>query len=271
LQTFRQSCPETALHYPDVQEFGQEEHLGFAKSEALRLRQQSSKIFRELKHSRRELVESKQKLSLAVDPSQFDCLVCLTTAQDAVETPCCAALGCNTCFRRLTSCPICRAPLHSLVPSKAVRRIISRLLVVCPYNGCSQVIEHGCLQRHLAICSAIKRNCKYLCGVELQSEDKAEKEAHEDKCPQRPHQCTQCGEDMLFVEVDSHVRRTCLMVNCPCPICHADVLRRDLQAHFISHKRWRLVPQMVFFCLMIITAILGVILLFTIRKILQNT
>ena len=62
------------------------------------------------------------------------------------------------------SCPCCRSPHVSPVPSKIARKVISEIKVPCQH--CETKIESGSMQNHLNQCPKVRIACR-LCKIEL--------------------------------------------------------------------------------------------------------
>eukprot|EP01013_Petalomonas_cantuscygni_P009678 TRINITY_DN22565_c0_g1_i1.p1 TRINITY_DN22565_c0_g1~~TRINITY_DN22565_c0_g1_i1.p1 ORF type:complete len:326 (+),score=29.31 TRINITY_DN22565_c0_g1_i1:252-1229(+) len=165
---------------------------------------------------------------------RFDCAVCLSTATNAVELPCCGCLGCESCFCRLAKCPLCRSPIsHPLPPALTVRRCIHTLVTRCPH--CRASMEQGAIRDHTARCAAAQRACPYGCGFTAKSPTAVT--MHTDGCPLRRAVCVFCGLPVSSPDIVQHVA-SCGAVRIRCDACGAETAR--------EHRCWlRRAPPML--------------------------
>ena len=93
---------------------------------------------------------------------EFHCPICLSFAENAVETECCNHAYCEEHAKTIAAgggkCPTCRATPFRYRPAVIVRRIINNLPTKCPFCK-SKAIQRGNLEDHKKTCS--KRPATY--------------------------------------------------------------------------------------------------------------
>jgi hypothetical protein len=96
------------------------------------------------------------------------CPICLTTADEPVESSCCGHIFCSKCVKTIKhlNCPICRSNNIIFRQNSFVRNLLNTLQVKCPY-GCSQMIILNNVKIHRMECEEAIFKCTiYKCKFE---------------------------------------------------------------------------------------------------------
>ncbi|XP_065055130.1 uncharacterized protein LOC135683713 [Rhopilema esculentum] len=82
----------------------------------------------------------------------FACLICLETAEEAVETSCCHSIYCEKCLSAVKgTCPQCRKQFTVDI-AHAVRRLIGNLPTQCSFDGCTAKVTRSERKDHEKRC-----------------------------------------------------------------------------------------------------------------------
>eukprot|EP01027_Heterolobosea_sp_BB2_P005270 GEZU01008081.1.p1 GENE.GEZU01008081.1~~GEZU01008081.1.p1 ORF type:complete len:224 (-),score=32.71 GEZU01008081.1:210-881(-) len=87
-----------------------------------------------------------------IDLKEFVCPICLDIANDAVCTPCCHHILCESCSIPLTACPLDRTRFtdhFKCTPNMFARRIITGLPIECEVPGCGLITTRGVIKTHI--------------------------------------------------------------------------------------------------------------------------
>ena len=107
------------------------------------------------------------------------CCICKEIANEAVEGQCCGSLYCHECYEKLSKarkrCSLCKLFGFQVQASMFARRIIG----------------------------SFPAKCKYDCPVRITY---AEKEAHEEICPQRIIPCKKCKNNFPMRDITNHMK-----------------------------------------------------------------
>eukprot|EP00929_Paragymnodinium_shiwhaense_P001309 TRINITY_DN101536_c0_g1_i1.p1 TRINITY_DN101536_c0_g1~~TRINITY_DN101536_c0_g1_i1.p1 ORF type:complete len:1217 (+),score=234.24 TRINITY_DN101536_c0_g1_i1:87-3737(+) len=168
---------------------------------------------------------------------QFQCPICLDICEDAIETPCCYHLFCETCLlndaHRIDKCPICKSRLlrSQLRPNYPVRRLVAEMPCECRFQGCRKSLRRLNRRAHEETCEHQPVRCRWSTECkDLVRWQLAEHEAEE--CPHRRILCAEgCGEWVHFAGIQEHLTTSCKNRPCKCEYCGTDMLRRNLPAH----------------------------------------
>ena len=66
---------------------------------------------------------------------------------------------CASCYRRVTSCPICRAKL-CVVTNNILKEMYKMLQFPCPYEDCEELVPGNLRTRHMTTCTHRIIDCK---------------------------------------------------------------------------------------------------------------
>jgi len=92
-----------------------------------------------------------------MDLEEFDCSICLSTCNNAVESVCCGNLYCQECTGTIYQCPTCRREPFQAVPNRVLRKAIGKLEVAC--SKCQQMVQRGNVTDHELICPMSVYSC----------------------------------------------------------------------------------------------------------------
>ena len=174
-----------------------------------------------------------------MDLDDYKCAACGDFCIDAVEEAKCGALMCEACAEPLQACPTCGAVLNEPpAPNRPIRRIIGKLTIPCPNDGCEEAIPVPQRQDHQALCGYVVLECPFG-GCDNRAQ-RREMDAHKSACPHRPHACG-CGMTFPYHRRAVHVATVCPVESVECPGCATSFDRRVLRQHLDTcSKRTRL-------------------------------
>lgn len=168
-----------------------------------------------------------------MDLGDYKCAECGDFCIDAVEEAKCGALMCETCAGGLMACPTCHALLQENppAPNRPIRRIIGKLTIPCPNDGCDEAVPVPQRHEHQALCGYVVLLCPFDgCGERTQRRGLEE---HKSSCAHRPHACG-CGMTFPFHRRAAHVTTVCPVESVECPGCATSFDRRVLRQHLAT-------------------------------------
>ena len=166
------------------------------------------------------------------------CPICHYVVRDAYQVNCCGNNICKECLRRClrvsNCCPICRCQIGKdqyFKDTKCDREIMS-LTVYCSFSktGCKWKGELRNVEKHVENCLYQSVTCED-CGESvwklLLSEHASE------KCPNRKHKCSLCGELGSYATINFDHPKECpeISVNCRNDGCSKRFKRRQMSTH----------------------------------------
>lgn len=166
-------------------------------------------------------------------PNTFLCQVCSLYPREAHISECCGKCFCLSCLNDSVGvCPSCDVrPLKGTLNRRA-RNIILESRVYCSSRkeGCPWIDKLEKLEEHNKECGYLVVDCRH-CGIQMHKQNHEE---HLQKCYRYRLRC-KCGEMVERCKQQEH-SSVCPLTKIHCPFhivgCKADVLNKDLQAHF---------------------------------------
>jgi len=173
--------------------------------------------------------QSVRSATRAMDLEDYKCAVCHDFCDEAVEEEKCGALMCAACAGPITHCPTCGAAQASpAMPNRAIRRIIGKLAIPCPFDGCTEVPLVPQRKLHAEQCGFAPLPCPHDgCDEVVQRQHH---DVHASSCPYRPYTCG-CGMVFAFHLRTAHVRGVCPVEPVECAACASTVERQALRQH----------------------------------------
>eukprot|EP00743_Colponemidia_sp_Colp-15_P008271 GILK01008978.1.p1 GENE.GILK01008978.1~~GILK01008978.1.p1 ORF type:complete len:439 (+),score=20.42 GILK01008978.1:2-1318(+) len=205
------------------------------------------------KHAEKASVsESTTDLS-SILQKEFECIICLEVAENAVVCSSCDVMCCEKCVQALSSCAHCRKSPFAFAPNVALRRLISRLPVVCehcngfttkaglshhmteqcsapaacPHEGCTLAVERRLLRAHEQECGFAKVACLH-CALQTARNDL---NRHFRICPSRIVTCRFCSMQLQFRLLDQHNTDHCPVNFETCQHCKSSIHKNVASQH----------------------------------------
>eukprot|EP00742_Colponemidia_sp_Colp-10_P006407 GILJ01006865.1.p1 GENE.GILJ01006865.1~~GILJ01006865.1.p1 ORF type:complete len:489 (+),score=5.02 GILJ01006865.1:76-1542(+) len=201
------------------------------------------------------IVTAADDLSSSIQ-KEFECIICLEVADNAVDCSTCHVVCCESCSTRLSSCPHCRKQPAIFSANVALRRLISRLPYTCercgeltsketlsnhlrehcfppsacPNNGCAVVLKRRMLTEHEQTCGFVMVSCSS-CAQEIRRNDITR---HTRICPCREITCRHCSEQVEYRYLNQHNTEDCQINFQMCADCAMLIHSADVSAHRLS-------------------------------------